>query len=177
MSEEVTKTEGIAQSLIPYYRDGGKQASFLSYMVAGFSVMEACKLAKVHYGSVKRWRRLDPNFVKVEEQCTTELRKRLSDELLDIEFTRNFRLVLAKDFEILFKDACGTVLTEKEQQYLLTIRKFYTPQQFAMIKQLVGADGKEEAFDFTKTVLTIRLEKEEKGKRYGLPQVSEAYED
>lgn len=158
---DITPTEGIAQTLVPYYTDGGKKARYLSYIVAAFSVMEACKLAKVHHKSVLRWREDDPIFVALENKASTELRKQLSDQIIDIEFTRNFRLVLAKDFEILFKDATDTPLSQVEQQYLLTIRKFYTPQQFAMIKQLVSAkDGEGEAFDFTKTVLTIRLEKE-----------------
>lgn len=154
-------TENIAKSLVPYYTEGGKKANYLSYLVAGFSIMESCKLGKVHLKTVFRWRESDPNFATIEEQCTTEIRKRLADELIDIEFTRNFRLVLAKDFQILFKDAQGILLTEKEQQYLLVIRKFYTPQQFVMIKRLISGDGSDEAFDFTKTVLTIRLEKQE----------------
>jgi len=160
MSNEVTPTEGIAQSLVPYYTDGGKKARYLSYIVAGFSVMEAVKLAKVHLKTVQHWR-ANPDFTEIEARSTSEIRKQLSDELIDIEFTRNFRLVLAKDFQVLFKDAMGAGLTEKEQQYLMLIRKFYTPQQFAMIKQLVsptGGDGN--AFDFTRTVLEIRLSKE-----------------
>lgn len=160
---DVTTTEGMAQSLVPYYMDGGKKARYLSYLVACFSVMEAVKLAKIHFKSVLRWRESDPKFKELEDKAVGELREQLSNQLIDIEFTRNFRLVLAKDFEILFKDATGTTLTDKEQQYLLVIRKFYTPQQFAMIKQLViGDGGKGEPFDFTKTVLEIRLTKEER---------------
>ena len=159
---ELTTTEGIAQSLIPYYMDGGKKARYLSYMIAGFSIMESVKLAKIHLKSVMRWRESDAKFKELEES-TPELRQQLADHLIDIEFTRNFRLVLAKDFEILFKDATGGALTEKEQAYLLVIRKFYTPQQLMMVKQLISGDGdKSQPFDFTKTVLEIRLSKEER---------------
>ena len=172
----MTTTEGIAQSLIPFYTDGGKQARYLSYLVAGFSVMEAVKLAKIHHVSVIRWRE-SPQFADIETKATGELREQLSNQLIDIEFTRNFRLVLAKDFQILFKDATGVTLTDKEQQYLMLIRKYYTPQQFAMIKQIVGGDGKStEAFDFTKTILTIRLEKEQSTK-HELPKMSNTNED
>lgn len=163
----ITPTEGIAQSLIPYYMDGGKKARYLSYLIAGFSVMEAVKLAKIHLKSVMRWRESDEKFKELEES-TPKLRQQLSDQLIDIEFTRNFRLVLAKDFEILFKDATGQPITDKEQQYLLVIRKFYTPQQLVMIKQLVsGEGGREEPFDFTRTVLEIRLSREEKSIKGG----------
>ena len=162
--QDKTETENIAKSLVPYYTEGGKKANYLSYLVAGFSIMESTKLAKVHLKTIFRWRKEYPEFAIIEEQCSTEIRKRLADELIDIEFTRNFRLILAKDFTILFKDAQGMALSEREQQYLFLIRKFYTPQQFAMIKQIIGgSDGAGEAFDFTKTVLTIRLEREQRG--------------
>lgn len=164
---DITPTEGMAQSLLPFYifssQESNKKAKFLSYLVAAFSIMESVKLAHVHLKTVQRWEKEDPNFRTLMEQCSTELSRKLSDQMLDIEFTRNFRLVLAKDFQILFKDAAGELLTEKEQQYLMLIRKYYTPQQFAMIKQIVGGDGKatEEAFNFTKTILEIRLSKEQ----------------
>jgi len=163
MPEELTATESIAHSLIPYYSDGSKKARYLSYIIAGFSTMEAIKLSKIHLKSVHRWRESDPVFVELEAKASTSLRRELADHLIDIEFTRNFRLVLAKDFEILFKDASGEQLTDKEEDYLKLIRKFYTPQQFAMIRQIIGGNGeaKAEAFDFTRTVLTIRLEKEQ----------------
>ncbi|KKN53774.1 hypothetical protein LCGC14_0598670 [marine sediment metagenome] len=162
----ITPTEGIAQSLINYYADGGKKARYLSYLVAGFSTMESVTLAKVHLKSVKRWREEGDGFCELEKKALGDLRRELSNQLIDIEFTRNFRLVLAKDFQILFKDAQEKTLTEKEQEYLLVIRKFYTPEQLTRIRQLVsGKDNSGEAFDFTKTVLTIRLEREEKSIR------------
>ena len=162
----ITPTEGVAQSLINYYADGGKRARYLSYLVAGFSVMESITLAKVHLATIKRWRREEHAFEELETKALGELREELSNQLINIEFTRNFRLVLAKDFQVLFKDAQEKVLTEKEQQYLLIIRKFYTPEQLTRIRQLVsGRDDSGEAFDFTKTVLTIRLEKEERSAR------------
>jgi len=165
MTTDITPTEGIAQSLINYYADGGKKARYLSYLVAGFSKMESITLAKVHLKTVHRWEE-EVSFIELENKALGELREQLSNQLIDIEFTRNFRLVLAKDFQVLFKDAQDKPLTEKEQQYLLVIRKFYTPEQLARIRQLVsGKDDSGEAFDFTRTVLTIRLEREEKNAR------------
>ena len=159
---KVTPTEGMAQSLINHYADGGKKARYLSYLVAGFSVMESVTLAKIHLKSVKRWREDGDGFLELERQSLGELREQLSNQLIDIEFTRNFRLVLAKDFQILFKDAQEKPLTDKEQQYMLAIRKFYTPEQLVRIRQLVGGeDSSGEAFDFTRTVLEIRLSREE----------------
>ena len=154
MAGELTTTEDMAQALLPFYFEGTKKANYLGYIVAGFSFTMACRLAKLHTKTVKNWRDSDPNFVELENKAKTELREQLSNSMLDIEFTRNFRLVLVKDFEILYKDATGQTLTEEERKYILLIRKFYTPQQFAIIKQLLsGGDKSGEAFDFTKTVI------------------------
>ena len=160
----LTETEGIVQSLVPYivnsYVEGGKKSKYFGYILAGFSKYEAVKLAKVHIKTVNHWEK-DPEFIQMMDQLP-ELKKQLSDQIIDIEYTRNFRLLLDKDFKILFKDAMGETLTPAEDDYLKLIRKFYTPQQLVMIKQLVGGGPQTtESFDFTKTIIELRLTKEE----------------
>src|SRR4030042_7022176 len=100
VNTEVTSTEGIAQSLVPHYLEGYKKAAFLGYLVAGFSRGEAAKLVGIHRVTVARWE-LDPLFTAFLDQLA-EKREQLSNQLLDIEYTRNFKLVLAKDFKVLF---------------------------------------------------------------------------
>ncbi len=160
---ESTPTESIAETLLPYYTEGTKKAQYLKYIIAGFSKTEAsklCKLGKYPHKTVHRWE-ADPVFMALLEKSRTTLRDELSNKLVDIEFTRNFMLVLQKDFDVLFKDALGEeALTKDEFAYLSLIRKFYTPQQYAMIKQMAVGGGPDGAFDFTKTVLEIRLSKE-----------------
>jgi len=163
MTNEVTTTEGIAQALLPYYTEGDKKSDYLKYIIAGFSKMEAVKLTGIHLKTVHRWEE-DPIFSALLEKSRTDLRDTLANKLVDIEFTRNFSLVLKKDFNVLFKDATDTTMTEDEKDYLKLIRKFYTPQQYAMVKQMVSGNGESQgAFDFTRTVLEIRLSKETHG--------------
>lgn len=158
----MSEVEGMAQALVPFYTDGGKKSKYLSYIVSNFSVTEAAKLANVHLKTVREWRKADPRFEEIENRGLTDLRKQLSKELIDIEFTRNFRMVLQKDFNVLFKTVTGVTLSDREHQYLLQIRKHYTPQQLAMIKQILGeVTGADKEFDFTKLTLTIRREREE----------------
>ena len=162
---EITNAEGLAQSMLPLYLEGDKKAQYLGYLIAGFSKHEAVRLAGIHKKTLTRWTQGDPTFIDMLSRLQ-ELRDKLANQLLDIEFTRNFRLVLAKDFKVLYKDAIGKELTDQEASYIQTIRKFYTPQQFAMLRQIVaGGDGKQDAFDFTKTVLEIRLSKEVQSSR------------
>ena len=152
-------TENIAQALLPYYTEGDKKSDYLKYIIAGFSKMEAVKLTGVHLKTVHRWEE-DPVFMALLEKSRSEFRDELANKLVDIEFTRNFTLTLQKDFKVMFKDAIGEELTDTEAKYLVAIRKFYTPQQYAMVKQLTTKNGDGAAFDFTKTVLEIRLSKE-----------------
>lgn len=160
----ITETEGIVESLIPYivnsYAEGGKKIRYFSYIMSGFAKREAVALAKVHTKTVDGWEK-DPQFMEMLNHLP-EIRKRLSDQILDIEYTRNFRLILDKDFKLLFKDAMSEFLTNAEEEYLKNIRKFYTPQQLVMVKQLAtGGPQTTETFDFTKTVMEITLRKEE----------------
>jgi len=167
-AQEVTglsPTEGMVQSLVSHYIEGDLKATYLGYLVAGFSRIESKRLTGIHDKTLTRWTQGDPAFVEFVSKIP-DVREKLSNQLLDIEYTRNFKLVLSKDFKVLYKDAMGKPLTEPEQQYLQAIRKFYTPQHLLMLRQLLsGKDGSGEAFDFTKSVLEIRLSRETGSKR------------
>ncbi len=155
------ETEEIASSLLPMLeRDGGdgKRAEYLSKRICNFSMRESCKLANVSEKSVRRWREADPDFFHLDTEGMTELRKKLSTEYIDMEFTRNFHLVLQKDFKVLYKDAIGELLSESEREYLLKIRQHYTPQSLAMVKQLLGGGTIDVPFDFTRLTMTIKTE-------------------
>ena len=156
-----SNAQSIVESIVPIYTDDTKKAKYLSFRVANFSVIESCKLAKIHIKSVRRWRELDPAFYAIDVTNLENIRKELSAQFTDIEFTRNFRLVLAKDFEILSKSMTeGQVLNEFEENYLLKLRAHYTPQSLAMVKQLLKGGTISEPFNFTKYVLTLTREKE-----------------
>ena len=157
----MSETESVALSMMPNLEEEGKKGAYLAKRICNFSVRESCQLAKVSEKSVRRWREADPEFARIDGNGLTELRKRLANEYVDMEFTRNFHLVLQKDFEILYKSATGAVLTEKEEAYLLKIRAHYTPQSLAMVKQLLGGGTTEEPFNFSRYVLSIRREREE----------------
>ena len=156
----ITPTEGMIQSLIPHYIEGDRKAQYLGYLIAGFSKHESVKLTGLHPKTLERWTNGDPDFVEFVSKIP-EVRESLGNKLLDIEFTRNFKLILSKDFKVLYKDAVKVPLTLAEEEYLMTIRKFYTPQHLIYLRQLLaGGDKAEEAFDYTKAVLEIRLSKE-----------------
>ena len=161
----MTETDSIAKSFLPMLVDDGfgdtttaKRAEYLSKRICNFSVRESCQLANVSEKTVRRWRNTDPDFLRIDTEGMTELRKNFSTEYIDMQFTRNFHLVLQKDFKILYKDATNGGLTEGEEKYLEKIRVHYTPQSLAMVKQLLGGGNTQEPFDFTKTIFKMKLQ-------------------
>ncbi len=156
-----TETTNMSQAIIPFYPEDTKKSRYLSFRVANFTVTESCKFAGVTLTSVRRWRVVDEQFKNLDLNGLTELRKQFANEFLDMEFSRNFRLVLQKDFQVLEKAVTDKPMTDEEHKYLAKLRGFYTPQQLAMVKQIIGQPQSDGNFDFTRLTFTISREREE----------------
>ena len=154
------KEVSAAMSLIPYRRDDIR-AKYLGWMSSGFSDEEALYVL----GLNRRWLdivRQDAKFTNLEERVP-EFRKELSQEYTELDFYRNFRMVLEKDHRILRKalemelvedEDTGKMvpaeMTSFDQQYLLRLRSAYTPQQLQLLEAVVsGNDG---GFNFAQWV-------------------------
>src|SRR4030042_3476084 len=160
---ELPSPTSIAEALFPAPEEMSetpKKSRYIYYRVAFFSVREALKLADVSQKTLYAWRDDDPEFKAADLADWTDKRQTLANQYLNVEFTRNFHLVLTKDFQVLFKTVTGEALTESEHEYLLKIRPHYTPQHLALINKMAGEMEKGPEFDFTKLTLTIRREKE-----------------
>lgn len=152
---EGTPETSIAGALIPYSRDDDK-ARYLGYKACGFSVREALQMIEKSKSTLSIWRR-DQVFVDLENRIP-DIRKELSKEYISIEFYRNFRLVLEKDYKVLRRslrleqDSAGNpvAMTQADQSYLLRMRSNYTPQQLSILEVIVasGAGG----FDFARFI-------------------------
>lgn len=156
------KEVSAAASLIPYRRDD-ERCKYLGYLACGFSDEEALYVL----GLTRDWladARLDGKFTDLEERIP-ELRKVLSREYTELDFYRNFRMVLEKDHRVL-RTSLGmeidpeteepVELTAFDQQYLLRMRSAYTPQQLQLLEAIAGSgDG---GFNFAKYVKEHRDE-------------------
>lgn len=153
-----TETEKIAQSLIPYARDDSR-ARYLGLRSSGFTIREALRLIGNAHSTLSLWR-TDPEFNGLEKRIP-EFRKELSLEYANLEFVRNYRLVLEKDYRVLHqslypqKDEDGKILPmpDQDHSYLIKMRSHYTPQQLQIIETLITADSGQK-FDFTDFVIT-----------------------
>jgi len=146
--------EHIAQSLLPWNRDDHK-ARYLSYRASGFTIRESLHMIGCAQSTLSLWRH-DPQFVELENNIQ-QIAQKLRTEYTSLEFTRNFRLIMEKDYQVLKASLNGGDLTRDEQSYLLKMRGFYTPQQLQIIEALVQGELEGGSkFSWTEAVLTFR---------------------
>jgi len=88
-------------------------------------------------------------FSELEERIP-EFRRELSKEYVEIEFFRNFRLALEKDYRILQKSLNSEFLTKQDHDYLIKLRSQYTPQQLSILEAIVNSS--EDGFNFARWV-------------------------
>jgi hypothetical protein len=160
----------IAASTIPYPYDD-LRARYLGYRACGLSVREALKILESPYGeegiaksTLSGWRK-DSRFVELENKIP-EIRQQLAKDYVQLEFFRNLRLVLEKDYRIIMKSLhpnkikipqvegadkeVEEPLTAQEHDYLIKMRSQYSPQQLGILEAVIGKPGG--SFDFAKMV-------------------------
>lgn len=153
INEEVDPNDqqAIAESMLP--KDyGDKRSRYLALRACGFKFREACRLTPVHNATVWDWRQLS-EFVKMEADSVNGLRDRLVKEHLTLEFTRNYAMVLMKDYQILDKSLKDTELSKQDHDYLLKARSHYTPQQLQILKELAMLGEKEKDIKWADIIL------------------------
>jgi hypothetical protein len=139
----------IASTVIPWPYDDNK-GLYLGYRACGFSVREALRAIGIGKPAISNWRAEDPRFVELENDLPN-IRKQLAKDYVELEFLRNFRLVLEKDKRIIEK-ALGYIMVRNEetgrmepaelekydQEYLLKMRGQYTVDQMKALEAIVG---------------------------------------
>ena len=130
----------MADSVLPRFDfDDERKRRYLSFRLCGFDRTEACKYAGIQFRSVYTWRRLDPVFEQLEKTNLLEIRNQFSKEIIKLDFTRNFKLALERDYQVLSQAVEDvTKLTRDEVIYLTKIRALYTPQQFQVLESVLS---------------------------------------
>jgi len=148
---DTPKQVSIATTLLPWRKDDYR-AKYLGYLACGFSVEEALYMLGLKIEWLEEQRQ--DNQFSTFEFSVPEIRKELSKEYIELDFFRNFRMVLEKDYRVL-KDALEItgdgLMTSQDHQYLLKMRSAYTPQQLQILEQVMKGVG-EEGFNFARYV-------------------------
>jgi len=163
--------ESIPRSIVPWSRDDDK-SRYLGLRSSGFTLREALGLIGKAKSTLSHWRK-DAKFVQLEEDLPG-LRKTLGMEYAALEFLRNYRLVLEKDYRVVKssltkrtgEDKDGNKISlqmdSQDFKYLLQMRSHYTPQQLLALEQLFGkGDSSGKEINFTDYVLTLSRKSEE----------------
>ena len=151
MTLEVTAEEQIAKSIVSYNRDDAR-ARYLGLRSSGFSIREALRLIGKAGSTLSAWRK-DLEFKGLEERIP-EFRKELALEYAHLEFLRNYRLILEKDYRVVKESLEKDVeLSKQDHDYLIKLRTHYTPQQLQIMEALVSLEGPVGGFDFTDAII------------------------
>ena len=166
-----SQEESIPRSLVPWNLDDDR-SRYLGLRSSGFTTREALGLIGKAKSTLSLWRH-DPKFLELEDSMP-ELRKTLALEYAGLEFLRNYRLVLEKDYRIVSDslkkhyredkdgDKIEIPMDSQDHKYLLQMRSHYTPQQLQAIEQLFGRGNKDgERTDWTDIVLSMKRTTEE----------------
>ncbi len=138
---------------IPLLSGSANKAQFLGYRSMGFSTRESARLADIRETTIRKWRREDPEFRDFESHYIPSLQKSIASDLLRMEFMRNFKLALKRDFDVLFKAACDLdTLTDREFEYLKKVRALYTPMDILNLDRAVQPEISGDTFTASLTV-------------------------
>jgi len=138
LDSDTPKEVSIATSLLPWRKDDYR-ARYIGYLACGFDVDEALYMLGLNIAWLEEQRQ-DEGFNAIEFKVP-EIRKELSKEYIELDFFRNFRLVLEKDYRILKKAIYDEVLPKQDHDYLLKLRSAYTPQQLQILEQVMKGTG------------------------------------
>ena len=115
-------------SRIPLQSGDDRKNEYLSYRATGFPVKVAVELSGVTMNILRRWRRNDLAFKDLEDNKLDELQSTVANDILQLEFMRNFRMFMKKDAGVIHKSLFDPEgMTKEQKDYLKLIRKHYTP--------------------------------------------------
>lgn len=155
MTNAISPSETLAKadSVLPRFDwDDAKKRAYLSYRLCGFSRDEARDHTGTDVKTIYNWRMRDEEFAKIEQTNLLTLQRSFSDQVINLDFTRNFKLALELDAKVLTKaneatrDATVT-LTKDERTYLNKIRPLYTPAAFQALQDMFAGLGAVSGWD------------------------------
>jgi len=140
-------------SRIPLQVGTQRKALYLSYRATGFPVKQAIDLAETSLEELHRWRRNDEHFRAFENEKLQELQATVGSDVVRLEFLRNFRMIMKKDFLVIRKALFDEAnLTDSEWKYFLMVRKHYTPNDMLALEKAISPETHND-----KTTIVVEL--------------------
>lgn len=120
-----------------------KISLYLSFRACYFSIQESLKMAGASKNDLLKWYE-DKDFNELDTKMIKDFQKLYGKIALTIQYTRNFRLIIEKDAEVISKSLDPEdTLSKFEEQYLNRLRGTYSPEQLTKLASAVqDGDGK-----------------------------------
>ena len=126
--------------------DDERKGLYLSYRACYISEAEAKRWSGVNQQTLDQWRLEDPLFAEAEGPRLSEFQEVACRVAILVEYTRNYRMALARDLEVWRKSLeAPDELTPHEHQYLNKVRSTLTPEGLDRLSRM--ASGKASADD------------------------------
>lgn len=139
-----------ALSMIPTLFGTSEKATYLVWRGLGFSTREALGIMGLEEGYLEYWNNTDKDFLRFEAESLPRLQKELPTEVVKLGYTRNIALFVAKDAVLLRKFITDPdSLTKREWDYVVALRKHYTPNDLYNLEKALNPDAHKENLNIT----------------------------
>lgn len=133
--------ERVLEAQFPIFRNP-RMGDYLSFRACGFTILEACSLAHITWGTVRRWRKDDGEFAKWEGEWLPHLQTHLAAVVTKAKFFRNMLWLMELDGKVLKKGALNRgSLTPFEESYVKSAGKRYGPQELLAMERATAPEG------------------------------------
>lgn len=135
---EGRKDWDLVMAQIPSLFGESDKATYLGYRALGIRAGQAIQLMGLHEDTLKLWREETPELEQFEYEKLPELQSKINADIIRLQFTRNMVLFQFQDSRIISKSLNEfETLTAREYNYLRSIRRFYSNQDYlTMLKAL-----------------------------------------
>ena len=167
-----------ADAVLPRFDwEDGKKRKYLSFRLMGYGREEARRFAGVATSTIYAWRSSDPEFLKFEKTDLFTLRSQFAKQAFGLDFTRNLKLAMERDHQVLKKAVTNAKMTVEEVAYLHKIRGLYSATEFAKLEGFFAQLNDIGSFD--EMILMIRRKNPDgpvqEAHSYQLPSIKAEY--
>lgn len=127
LAEETPDHEAVL-AMLPSLFGVSDKATYLGYRALGFTPAQALQILELPEDQITYWKNTTPEFLQFEAEQLPVLQSTVSTELIRLGFLKNMAMFVAKDATLIRKSlAQFGELSKREFDYLMAVRKHYTP--------------------------------------------------
>lgn len=136
-----------------------KISTYLSFRACYFSINDSLRMAMASKKDLENWY-LNNDFHELDTVLIKDFQKLYHRQALTIQYTRNYRMVIQKDYEIVAKSLDPECeMTKFEESYLTKMRGTYSPDQLVRLAGGLTDDTQKAPLNFLQVVMMANNER------------------